>query len=334
VPLRAFARAALAGVLVLVLAVAAPAQAREPRLTVAKRTLDAALHCTTGIDNATRTPVMLVTGTGASGAEAYAIGKPALDAYGAPVCFVDFPHFTTADMQVSVQYLVNGLRVMSRRAKRRVAVVGISQGGLLPRIALTYWPSLRAKVSDVVAAAGTQHGTTVGRGACTLSPAGCVPAAWQQQAGSKFLRALNAQPDETPGPTAWTTVRSATDETVQPQTGPHPTSALKGATNVLIQDVCPGRQVSHIGTVLDSVTLALVADAIAHAGPAKVSRLPADVCAQPYGPGLDPAATDALLQAAGGLTAGRFAGQPKVRREPKLRSWVTRRPPGTRAASA
>ena len=316
-------RIALAGALVFA-AAAAPAQAREPRLTVAQRTLDAALHCTPGVDRATRTPLMVVTGTGASGAEAYAIAKPAFDVYGAPVCYVDFPHFTTADMQVSVQYLVNGLRVMSRRAKRRVAVVGISQGGLLPRIALTYWPSLRAKVSDVVAAAGTQHGTTVGLGACKQSPAGCVPAAWQQLAGSKFLRALNAQPDETPGPTAWTTVRSATDEVVQPQTGPHPTSALKGATNVLIQDVCPGRAVSHIGTGLDSVTFALAADALAHRGPAKVSRLPKDVCDHPYAPGLDESATKNLIAAADTLTAGRAASEPKVAREPRVRAWMKR----------
>ena len=80
----------------------------------------------------------------------------------------------------------------------------------------------------------------------------------------KLLAAINAQPDETPGPTAWTTVRSTGDETVQPQTGPHPTSALKGATNIAIQSVCPGRTVSHIGTALDSVTFAAFDDALRH----------------------------------------------------------------------
>ena len=40
---------------------------------------------TTAIDDATRKPLMLVTGTGASGAEAYAIGKPAFDLERAPV---------------------------------------------------------------------------------------------------------------------------------------------------------------------------------------------------------------------------------------------------------
>ena len=301
---------------------AAPSAAAEPRLTVAKAKLAAALHCTDGIDDAARTPLMVVTGTGASGAEAYGIAKPALDLYGAPVCYVDFPDFTTADVQLSVQYLVHGLRAMSRRAGRRVAVVGISQGGLLPRIALTYWPSLRAKVSDVISAAGTQHGTTVGRGACRKSPDGCVPAAWQQAAGSRFLRALDARPDETPGPTSWTTVRSATDETVQPQTGPRPASSLKGATNILIQRICPGRQVSHIGTALDSVTWAALVDAVGHDGPAKVARLPADVCSHPFAPGLDDGATGTVLGAAGPLTAGRYASQPKVRREPRLRPWA------------
>lgn len=313
---------ALALTVALTLVAAAPATAAEPKLTVGKAKLAAALHCTDGVEDAARTPLMIVTGTGASGAEAYGIAKPALDAYGAPVCYVDFPNFTTADVQVSVQYLVHGLRAMSRRAGRRVAVVGISQGGLLPRIALTYWPSLRAKVSDVISAAGTQHGTTLGRGGCKASPDGCVPAGWQQAAGSRFLRALNTRRDETPGPTAWTTVRSSTDEVVQPQTGPHPTSALKGATNLLIQDVCPGRQVTHIGTALDSVTWAAAEDAIAHDGPAKRSRLPSDVCSHPFAAGLDESGTRAIVDAAGGLTAGRFDSQPKVRREPGLRPWA------------
>lgn len=302
----------------------ATASAAEPKLTVSRHALAASLHCSGQVRHASRTPVMLVTGTGASGDEAYAIGKGAFDAYGAPVCWVDFPRFTTADLQVSVQYLVGGLRTMSRRAGRKVAVVGISQGALLPRVALTYWPSLRTKVSDVVAAAGPQHGTTTARlGACRRH--GCIPAAWQQAKGSDFLAALNAQRDETPGPTAWTTVRSSGDETVQPQTGPHPTSALRGATNVLIQAVCPGRRVTHIGTALDSVTFALLRDAVAHRGPARVSRLPADVCSHPYAPGLDEAATGTLLGGAGGLTSSRYASQPKVRREPRLRGVYTHR---------
>ena len=326
-------RSSAIAVAICALAGAAPAGAAgptpapaDPPLTVAKAKLAAALHCHGQLRDAKRQPIMLVTGTGATGDEAYAIGKGAFDAYRHPVCTVEFPAFTTADIQVSVQYLVNAIRVMERRAGRPIAVFGISQGGLLPRWALTYWPSLRAKVTDVLAAAGTQHGDTTDPAVCAAN--GCPPAIWQQAAGSKLLAAINAQPDETPGPTAWTTVRSSGDETVQPQTGPHPTSALKGATNVLIQSVCPGRMVSHIGTALDSVTFAAFADALSHKGAARLSRLPKDVCAHPYAPGLDEAGSSAILGAAGGPIVDRIVNQvPRVSAEPPVRAYARRQAP-------
>ena len=317
---------ALLAVLACLAVVPASAAAADPPLTVPKAALAASLKCAGTLKGAAKQPLMLVTGTGASGDEAYAIGKGAFDAWGAPVCWVNFPAFTTGDVQIAAQYLVAGIRTEARRAGRPIAIFGISQGGLLPRIALTYWPSLRAKVTDVLAAAGTQHGTNVFTKAACL-PGGCIPAGWQQAVGSNFLKALNAQPDESPGPTAWTTVRSTTDETVQPQGGAHPTSALKGATNILIQSVCPGRTTSHIGTALDSVTFAAFRDALTHAGPAKISRLPKDVCAHPYAPGLDEAGTASLLGLAGGLTSGRTSGggTTRVPREPAVQPLFKRR---------
>jgi len=326
----------LALAIVLAMALAAPAGAKPkqgPKLTVSAADLAAAFHCPRPVENATSTPIMLVTGTGASGAQAYAIGEPAFEAYGHPVCYVDFPDNTTADIQVSVQYLVYGLRQEAALAGRKVAVIGISQGGLLPRFALTYWPDLRKKVSDVVAAAGTQHGSNVGKasgnGCSATNP--CTAAGWQQQKGSNLLDALNSQPDETPGSVSYTTVRSLTDETVQPQGGKHPTSALDGASNILIQDVCPGRTTTHIGTAIDSVTFAAFDDAVAHAGAerkgaAKVSRLPADVCAHPYAAGLDEATTASLLGAAGALTSGQSASAPQLTAEPRVLPYVKRLP--------
>jgi hypothetical protein len=308
----------------------ATASASGPKLTVPQADLAAAFHCPIDPTNASTTPAMLVTGTGASGDQAYLIGQGAFESYGHPVCYMNFPDFTTADIQVSVQYLVYGLRQEYKMAGRKVAVFGISQGGLLPRFALTYWPDLRNKVSDVVAAAGTQHGTTVGDGCSAAAP--CTPASWQQQAGSKLLKALNSQPDETPGETSYTTVRSLTDETVQPQGGKHPTSSLEGATNILIQDVCPGRTTTHIGTAVDSVSFAAFADAIDHdgkakKGAAKVSRLPSDVCDHPYAPGLDEAQTTAFLTASGGLTSGQSSQSPQVTKEPKVLKVFTRPSP-------
>jgi hypothetical protein len=171
----------------------------------------------------------------------------------------------------------------------------------------------------VLAAAGTQHGTIAGLGTCSVMDP-CAPANWQQGHGSKLLRALNGQPDETPGRVSYTTVRSLTDRTVRPQGGTHPTSALRGARNILIQDVCPGRRTSHIGTAVDSVTLA----AIGRRGPgkrgaAKVSELGAGVCSHPYGTGLDEATTDALVNGASGLIDSQEETVPKVPREPRVR---------------
>jgi hypothetical protein len=306
------------------LAVASPpAVASGPRLTVPQSDLAAAFKCPIDPTNATATPVMFVTGTGASGDQSYLIGQDAFKAYGHPVCYVNFPDFATADIQTSVQYLVYGLRQEFFLAHRKVAVIGISQGGLLPRFALTYWPDLRKKVSDAILAAGTQHGTNLGLGSCSAT-APCAPADWQQMAGSHLLRAINSQPDETPGNVSYTTVRSLTDETVQPQGGKHPTSALDGASNVLIQGVCPGRTTSHIGTILDSVTFAAFTDAVAHPGngkrgAARVSRFPSDVCSHPYAPGLDEAKTSLFLNASGGVISGNESMVPRIPAEPRVR---------------
>jgi hypothetical protein len=313
--------AGIAAVAAFALSAAPASAAKGPALTVPEADLAAAFHCPIDPTNAQTTPTMLVTGTGASGDQAYLIGQGAFENYGHPVCYVNFPDFTTGDIQVAVQYLVYGLRREYSMAGREVAVFGISQGGLLPRFALTYWPDLRNKVSDVLAAAGTQHGTTAGEGCSAAAP--CTPAGWQQQAGSHLLDALNSQADETPGDTSFTTVRSLTDETVQPQSGKHPTSALDGASNLVIQDVCPGRTTTHIGTAVDSVSFAAFADAIAHdgkgkKGAAKASRFPSDVCDHPYAPGLDETQTTTFLAASGDLTSGQSSQSPQVAKEPKV----------------
>jgi triacylglycerol lipase len=300
------------------------AEAKEPKLEVARAELGKALTCHGEINPGREPPILFLPGTGSDGSRVYALGKGAFDALGRPVCVVAFPHRTTADVQVSVQYLVYAIRRTFRMAGRAVALAGVSQGGLLARIALTYWPSVRTRVSDVVSVAAPHHGSTVGIGGL-CDERGCPPAVWQQAAGSRFLKALNSGRDETPGPTSWTTVRSATDGLVQPQTGPAPTSALRGARNVLIQRVCPGRVTSHLGAAVDSVTIAVLADAIRYRGAAKPSRLPPDVCSHPYGTGLDEQQTAFFLELGQQLLGQSVASVPRVRHEPRVRWWATRR---------
>ena len=134
------------------LALPASAVAAEPALTVPQATLDAAIHCHGPALQGTKlTPIMLVTGTGASGEDAYAIGKDAFDLYGHPVCDVNFPYNTTANIQTSVQYLVNGIRYEYAQSGRKLAVFGISQGGFEMGIS-TIAATVRDQSAQVVAA--------------------------------------------------------------------------------------------------------------------------------------------------------------------------------------
>jgi len=306
------------------LAWASPAVASSdygPDLTVPRADLEAAFSCPVDPADSPKTPIMLVPGTVSTGPQAYSLLQGALERYGHPVCYVSFPELTTADIQLSVQYLVYGLRREYELAGRKVAVYGISQGGLIARFALTYWPDLRRKVGDLFSAAGSQHGTNLDLAACS---GGCAPAVWQQIAGSKLLDALESQGDETPGSVSYTTVRTAMDELLQPQTGKHPTSALDGARNVLIQRVCPGRVTGHLGAILNSVSFAAFTDAVDHrgkalAGSARISRLPADVCDSPYADGLVAAQVDAIIAVAGSGLSALLEALPKTLAEPKVR---------------
>jgi hypothetical protein len=302
------------------------APAKEPRLTVDRARLTAAITCYGDAGMRRSAPILVVPGTGSDGSQVYELGKGAFDAIGRRPCTVSLPDRATADLQISIQYVVHAIRALSRATRRRIAVAGISQGGLLARVALTYWPSLRRQVTDVVTAAATHRGAlgTPEAGARCLVD-GCPPAIWQQAARSNFMRALNNGRDETPGGTAYTTVRSATDEVVQPQTGRAPASALSGASNILIQDVCPGRTTDHIGTAVDSVTIAALRDAVTHKGPARPARLPDDVCAHPYGTGLDEQRTSAFLAIAAELLAQGAGAVPVVHAEPHVRRWMRRR---------
>ena len=250
----------------LAVAVPAPAVASGPKLTVPEADLQAAFNCPIDPTNATRTPLMFVTGRGATGDQGYLIGRAGFEAYGHPGRSRQLSrlHDRRHPGLGPVPRLWVAPGVEDGRPQDRG--VRHQRGGLLPRFALTYWPDLRRKVSDVLSAAGTHHGTRV-FGCSDTSP--CAPANWQQAAGSNLLRALNAQPDETratcPSPPS---ARRPTKRCGR-RPGARPTSALEGARNILIQDVCPGRTTNHIGTAVDSVSFAAFVDGIEHSGKGK-----------------------------------------------------------------
>src|ERR1700712_1917429 len=124
------------------------------------------------------------------------------------------------DIQVAGEVVARAIRTTYSHAGRQIAVVGHSQGGMVPRWALKYWPDTRGMVSDLVGLAPSNHGTVDAYGICSVS---CAPAIWQQRTGSRFLKALNAG-GETFGGIAYTQVYTATDEVVVPNL-PYPTPA-------------------------------------------------------------------------------------------------------------
>jgi pimeloyl-ACP methyl ester carboxylesterase len=303
----------------------APVDQPGPALSVPQADLDASLECSGGVDNATVTPVLLVHGTGSDPDHNFSWNwEPALDKLGIPWCTVALLDHGMADIQVSGEYVVNAIRTMFARSGRKIAILGHSQGGMIPRWALRFWPDTRAMVDDVVGFAPSNHGTDGAHNVCNPD---CSPAFWQQASGSEFVNAANSF-QETFAGISYTVAYTHTDWVVTPnQDATTGSSSLRTGdgqiSNVAIQDICPNDSNEHlaIGTI-DNVAYALAIDALEHAGPADPSRIPATVCLQPFQPGVNPA-TVATDEADSGADLGAtIASYPHVPAEPQLKCYV------------
>ena len=62
-------------------------------------------------------------------------------------------------------------------ARRRIAVMGHSQGGMSMRWALRFWPDTRRMVADVIGFSGSNHGTPRRRGMSSSTPRPTMPCA-------------------------------------------------------------------------------------------------------------------------------------------------------------
>ena len=91
-------------------------------------------------------------------------------------------------------------------------MVGYSQGGMVPRWALRFWPDTRAIVHDMIGIAPSNHGTLDAIALCRQE---CPPADWQQAEGARFLHALNSGAETFAG-IDYTVIFSRTDEVVVP----------------------------------------------------------------------------------------------------------------------
>lgn len=239
-------------------------------------TLDAALECSGGAgspDGSGRAePVLLVHGTAVTREQNWGWGYwPALQSAGFEVCWLQLPDQATGDIQLSAEYVARAIDVMSESSDEKVDVIGHSQGGLSPRWAIKYFPS-GTMVDDYVGLASPNHGSSAAERRLDQGR-DCPAACWQMRPESNFITALN-NGDETPGDVSYTSIFTTNDELVIP----HTNSKLRGASNVVIQDVCRGRPIDHFLMAGDAVTWELAIDALTKDGGADPERLRGLTC--------------------------------------------------------
>ncbi|MEL0028242.1 MAG: hypothetical protein VW625_06205, partial [Perlucidibaca sp.] len=228
--------------------------------------------------SATKTPVLLLSGTTIDPFDQFGWSYiPVLESAGYPWCVSVAPEQNMGDIQVRGEYVVHAIRAMAARTGRKIAVIGHSQGGMVPRWVLRFWPDTRALVASVIAVSPSNHGTAFSSTLCTLL---CPAALWQQKPDSRFITILNSSPETYAG-ISYSNIYSQFDEVIVPATSSELSSGAGRIANVAVQSVCPGRPVEHLATgSFDAVTLALMLDALAHDGLADPTRIDPAVCSQ------------------------------------------------------
>jgi triacylglycerol esterase/lipase EstA (alpha/beta hydrolase family) len=302
----------------------APLNRPGPVLSVPAAQLRAALSCTAGVTHDSRDPILLVPGTNLDPGPNYSWNyERAFAAKRWPYCTVTLPDHGMGDIQTAGEYVVHALRTMAGMAHRKVDVLGYSQGGMLPRWALRFWPGTRKLVQDLVGIDPSNHGTL---DTDVLCHAVCPPAYWQQARTSNFTAALNSGAETFAG-IDYTVVYSHTDEVVVPNLNSSGSSALHtGAgriANIAVQQICPADVSDHLAMgTYDPVAYALVVDAFTHSGPASPSRISSSACTELFQPGVDPSTFPSDYAGFLGAIGQAAVQSPEVSAEPALQCYV------------
>ncbi len=291
----------------------------EPALSVT----NPVLHCAgdaAASARAGRTPVLLIHGTGSTFRHNFSWNwARAFAAEERAYCAVDLPENGTGDLQTAAEHVVHGIRTLHAAAGARIDLLGHSQGGVLGRWALKYWPDTRAMVDDYVALAPPNHGTDLFVAQCTTT---CPAARWQQRTGSRFLTALNEGPQTWPG-VDYSQITTHTDEIVLPNSS----SALPPASNVrnvAVNQLCPTETVEHFGMAYDNAAYSLGMDALDNPGPVELSRANVSLCGWLFLPAVRPTTFTGNAAAALVQSANAMVTATQLTAEPPLRCYVTR----------
>ena len=302
-----------------------PIDRSGPALTVSEDKLDRALECQASVATAQRDPVLLIPGTTLNPGVQFSWNwERALSALGWPRCTLALPDDGMADIQVAGEYVVHAIRAVHDLSGRTVDIVGHSQGGMVPRWALRFWPDTRTMVDDLVGLSPSNHGTVDANAVCLP---GCAPAFWQQRRGSDFLGALNSG-QETFAGIDYSVVYTRLDEVVVPNLGPAASSKLSGGggeiTNVAVQEVCPLNVSEHLAVgTFDNTAYELAIDALDHPGPADPSRVGSAPCRRLLMPGVNKLTFALDFGRLLTHVARVVATYPHVREEPALKCYAT-----------
>lgn len=192
---------------------------------------------------------------------------------------------------------------------------------MIARWALKYWPDTRAKVDDLVGLASSNYGTKLFDPLCPLGV--CSAAFWQQRQGSRFLGALNRGADTWPG-VSYTQIATVSDEVVVPYTSTY-LAVPAGSTQVVnttVQKLCPLEVVDHFGMAYSNGAWLIALDALTHAGPANLSRIPRATCGRLLMPGVNRATFPTDMAQALSHTAQSTLGAKQLSAEPPLRAYA------------
>lgn len=197
-----------------------------------------------------RGPVLLVSGFGGN-LDALVPLASAVEGSGRDVVVVPVLGDGTGDLDAQAAALGERVDELVAGGAPSVDVVGYSAGGVVARA----WVADHGgdeQARRVVTLGSPHHGTETAQ--LALDAAGTCPTACRQLApGSDFLRALNAGDETPPGP-AYVSVWTETDRVVVPADS----ARLSGATNVQVQELCPGTAPSHGDLPGDEAAVALV----------------------------------------------------------------------------
>ncbi|GAA5822314.1 hypothetical protein JCM5353_001569 [Sporobolomyces roseus] len=297
-------------------------------------TYTSAVTCPNGIQGKAGGIVLLVHGTGSTGAESWSEGPYVLElpsaGPGYDVCYVDLPSRSLTDAQATSEWVAYNIKDLApKSATGKVAVIGHSQGNPNIQWALDFWPAYRPLVSAFVALAADFHGTLQGPLACAvqdLTSGGCNPSVIQQTTGSHYLDALNVKGNVALVPT--TSIYTQYDDVISPESPRSiATSRLTGASVHALQDldVCgPAYVADHFTIIVSSAAYFLALDALENGGNADPSRIDRSACFWTITDVVvlnDFNRTAALVRGAVNDVVAISTG-PKTKTEPLLKSYV------------